>query len=225
MNAANEDAMPTFGFGKRNFLGKLRRVGEGCCAVNPDIGVYSFKGGQACNALDVGSIGLGNVSAAMAANLVKAGHRVTVCSRTRAKVKALAAEGARVAEGIADACQGEILITMLADAAAVEAVLFDEGGVGQSLGAGAIHLSKSTISIALSERLGRVHREAGQNLCDGPGFRPARSSNGSEALPSSGRPHGSDREMPALVRSDGTEDLHYPAKSLPTPISSRCPAI
>ena len=120
--------------------------------------------------LDVGFIGLGQMGAAMAQTLVKAGHRVTVYNRTRGKAEALAAEGAQVAERIADACQSEILITMLADDAAVEAVLFGDGGIGQSLAAGAIHVSMSTISIALSERMGRMHQEAGQIYATAPVF-------------------------------------------------------
>jgi 3-hydroxyisobutyrate dehydrogenase-like beta-hydroxyacid dehydrogenase len=120
--------------------------------------------------LDVGFIGLGQMGAAMARNLVKAGHRVTAYNRTRAKAEALAAEGARVAERIADACQSEILITMLADDAAVEAILFGDAGIGQSLAAGAIHVSMSTISVALSERLARMHREAGQIYVAAPVF-------------------------------------------------------
>jgi 3-hydroxyisobutyrate dehydrogenase-like beta-hydroxyacid dehydrogenase len=120
--------------------------------------------------LDVGFIGLGQMGAAIARNLVKAGHRVTVYNRTRAKAEALAAEGARVAERVANACRGEILITMLADDAAVEAVLFGDGGVGQSLAAGAIHVSMSTISITLSERLERMHRQVGQIYVTAPVF-------------------------------------------------------
>jgi 3-hydroxyisobutyrate dehydrogenase-like beta-hydroxyacid dehydrogenase len=120
--------------------------------------------------LDVGFIGLGNMGAAMARNLVKAGHRVTVYNRTRAKAAALAAKGARVAERTADACRSEILITMLADDAAVEAVLFGDGGVLRSLAAGAIHVSMSTISVALSKRLEQMHRQAGQIYVTAPVF-------------------------------------------------------
>jgi 3-hydroxyisobutyrate dehydrogenase-like beta-hydroxyacid dehydrogenase len=120
--------------------------------------------------LDVGFIGLGQMGAAMARNLVKAGHRVTAYNRTRAKAEALAAEGARVAERIADACRSEILITVLADDAAVEAILFGDAGIGQPLTAGAIHVSMSTISVALSERLSRTHREASQIYVAAPVF-------------------------------------------------------
>jgi len=93
--------------------------------------------------MDVGFIGLGNMGAAMARNLLKAGHRVTVYIRTRAKAEALVAEGARVAESVADTCRGEILLTMLADDAAVEGTVSGERGVLQSLPAGRIHVSMS----------------------------------------------------------------------------------
>jgi nucleoside-diphosphate-sugar epimerase len=73
------------------------------------------KQDQAGGIMDVGFIGLGNMGAEMARNLLKAGHRVTVYNRTRAKAQALAAKGAQMAERVADACRGEILITMLAD--------------------------------------------------------------------------------------------------------------
>jgi 3-hydroxyisobutyrate dehydrogenase-like beta-hydroxyacid dehydrogenase len=122
------------------------------------------------NVMDVGFIGLGNMGAAIARNLLKAGHRLTVYNRTRAKAEALAAEGAQLAERVADACRGEIVITMLADDRAVEAVVSGNGGIGHSLGAGAIHLSMSTISIELSERLGRMHGEAGQIYATAPVF-------------------------------------------------------
>ena len=45
--------------------------------------------------MDVGFIGLGQMGSAIALNLVKAGHRVTVYNRTRAKAEALASQGAR----------------------------------------------------------------------------------------------------------------------------------
>jgi 3-hydroxyisobutyrate dehydrogenase-like beta-hydroxyacid dehydrogenase len=120
--------------------------------------------------MEVGFIGLGNMGAAMAPNLLNAGHRLTVYNRTRAKAEVLAAQGAHVAEQVADACRGDVLITMLADDAAVEAVLFGDSGVGQSLPAGAMHISMSTISVTLSERLGRMHQEAGQIYATAPVF-------------------------------------------------------
>ena len=65
-------------------------------------------------AMKVGLIGLGHMGAGMAASLLKAGHQVTVYNRTPAKVEPLVAQGAKAAAGVADACRGDAVITMLA---------------------------------------------------------------------------------------------------------------
>src|SRR5260370_22745441 len=90
--------------------------------------------------MKVGFIGLGNMGAGMAANLLKAGHEVTVYNRTRAKAEALVRGGAKEAATIADACQGDAVFTMLANDNVVEIVVFGEGGILESLPAGAIHI-------------------------------------------------------------------------------------
>jgi 3-hydroxyisobutyrate dehydrogenase-like beta-hydroxyacid dehydrogenase len=120
--------------------------------------------------MDVGFIGLGHMGAPMARNLLKAGHRVTVYNRTRSKAEALAREGAQVADKVADACRGDVLITMLADDAAVEEVVFGEGGAVSALRRDAIHISMSTISVALSDRLAEAHGKAGQGYVAAPVF-------------------------------------------------------
>jgi 3-hydroxyisobutyrate dehydrogenase-like beta-hydroxyacid dehydrogenase len=120
--------------------------------------------------MDVGFIGLGHMGAPMARNLLKAGHRVTVYNRTRGKAEALAREGAQVADRVADACRGEVLITMLSDDAAVEEVVFGEGGALSALRRNAIHVSMSTISVALSDRLTEAHAKAGQGYVAAPVF-------------------------------------------------------
>ena len=120
--------------------------------------------------MDVGFIGLGQMGRAMALNLVKAGHRVAVHNRTRAKAEALASEGAEIAGSAADAARRPVLITMLADDHAVEAVLFGEDKAFSALGQGAVHISMSTISVALSERLTEAHRKAGHAFVAAPVF-------------------------------------------------------
>ena len=120
--------------------------------------------------MKVGFIGLGHMGTGMAANLLRAGHEVTVYNRTLGKEQALVERGAHAAGRVADACQGEAVVTMLADDRAVEGVVFGDQGVIGSLGPGAIHLSMSTISVALSERLARAHAKAGQRLVAAPVF-------------------------------------------------------
>jgi len=106
----------------------------------------------------------------MAANLIKAGHEVTVYNRTASKMKALVDQGAHPAAKVTDACRGEAVITMLADDGAVESIAFGDEGVTGGLGKGAIHISMSTISVALSERLAAAHAVAGQRFVAAPVF-------------------------------------------------------
>jgi 3-hydroxyisobutyrate dehydrogenase-like beta-hydroxyacid dehydrogenase len=120
--------------------------------------------------MDVGFIGLGNMGAAIALNLVKAGHRVTVYNRTRAKAETLKSQGAEIAETSADACRGSALITMLASDEVVEGVFFGDGNGLSALGQDAVHISMSTISVTLSDRLAEAHRNAGQAYVAAPVF-------------------------------------------------------
>jgi 3-hydroxyisobutyrate dehydrogenase-like beta-hydroxyacid dehydrogenase len=74
--------------------------------------------------MKIGFIGLGHMGAGMAASLLKAGHEVTVYNRTRSKADELVRRGAAAASTISDACRGDAVITMLADDAAVENVVY-----------------------------------------------------------------------------------------------------
>src|SRR5437763_9507170 len=120
--------------------------------------------------MKVGIIGLGHMGAGMATSLLRAGHDTTVYNRTPSKVQALVEQGAHAAARVADACRGDAVVTMLADDGAVEAVVFGEKGVIGSLGKGAIHISMSTISVALSESLAAAHVNAGQRCVAAPVF-------------------------------------------------------
>jgi 3-hydroxyisobutyrate dehydrogenase-like beta-hydroxyacid dehydrogenase len=120
--------------------------------------------------MDVGFIGLGHMGSAMARNLLKAGHHVTLYNRTRAKAEPLVAAGARVVDKPSAACGGDVLITMLADDHAVETVVFGQEGVVAALPPNAIHVSMSTISVALSDRLAEAHARAGQAYVAAPVF-------------------------------------------------------
>jgi len=120
--------------------------------------------------MNVGFIGLGNMGRGIAENLLKSGHALTVYNRTRARADALAAKGARVADAPGDGSRGEFVFTMLADDPALEAVSFGENGILRALPAGAIHVSLSTISVALSARLAEAHARAGSVYVAAPVF-------------------------------------------------------
>lgn len=120
--------------------------------------------------MDVAIVGLGRMGIGIAKSLLRAGHRVTVFNRTKEKAEALRAEGAVVAHTVADACRSGLVFTMVADDAALEALVFGESGMLASLPRGAVHVSLSTISVALSDRLTRDHSAAGQGYLAVPVF-------------------------------------------------------
>jgi len=121
--------------------------------------------------MNIAFIGLGNMGSPMAANLIKAGHKLTVYNRTRSRAEALQSEGARVANTPGEAASGaEVAITMLADDHALESVVFGKGSLLDSLPPNAIHVSMSTISVALSRRLAAAHAERKQHYVSAPVF-------------------------------------------------------
>ncbi|MER8555156.1 NAD(P)-dependent oxidoreductase [Mesorhizobium sp. M1217] len=139
--------------------------------------------------MNVGFIGLGRMGAGMAANLLKAGHDVTVYNRTPGKDEELVQMGARAAAEVAEACDGEIVVTMLADDHAVESVVYGDQRVLASLAKGAIHVSCSTISVALAERLTADHAAAGQRFVAAPVFgRPEAAADGKLFVLAAGEP-------------------------------------
>jgi len=120
--------------------------------------------------MKVGFIGLGHMGSGMAANLLRAGHELTVFNRTADKRRALIALGAREATRVADACTGEVVITMLADDAALRQVALGDDGILRHLGQGATHLSMSTASVELTRNLTQAHERVGQRLLAAPAF-------------------------------------------------------
>jgi 3-hydroxyisobutyrate dehydrogenase-like beta-hydroxyacid dehydrogenase len=120
--------------------------------------------------MKLGFIGLGRMGAAMAANLVRAGHEVSVFNRSPAKSAPLIELGARAATTVAEVCRGDAVITMLADDDAVTHIAFGDDGLIAHLPRGAIHVSMSTISVALSGRLAQRHAQAGQRYVAAPVF-------------------------------------------------------
>lgn len=120
--------------------------------------------------MKVGFIGLGQMGVGMAANLLKAGHQLCVFNRTGARAEPLVAQGAQLAADVGAACRGDAVITMLADDDALRKVAFGPGGLVADLGKGAVHISSSTISVALAEELEAAHAAAGQRFVSAPVF-------------------------------------------------------
>ncbi len=128
-------------------------------------------------------LGLGQMGAPIARLLLAQEHNVTLWNRSPEKAHAVKAESvstgnARIAASPGEAAaHADIVFTMLTDDAATEAVLFGDKHQPGFLGAlkpGAIHVTLSTISVALARRITAAHQERGQHHVGAPVFgRPA----------------------------------------------------
>ncbi|MBI4693666.1 MAG: NAD(P)-dependent oxidoreductase [Gammaproteobacteria bacterium] len=119
--------------------------------------------------MDIGFIGLGAMGKAMAANLLQAGHRLTVWNRSPAPVEALVALGATAAAAPAAACRGEAVISMFADDRAIRETLLEPGLV-ERMPRETVHVNMATISVALARELAARHRAAGSAYVGAPVF-------------------------------------------------------
>ena len=107
----------------------------------------------------------------MAMHLIAAGHELRVWNRTEGKTEPHLREGAIAAATPAEAELGaDAVFTMLFDDAANEEVLFGPNGLMDALSPGALHISCSTISVALSERLTQEHARRRQEFVAAPVF-------------------------------------------------------
>ncbi|MET0307639.1 MAG: NAD(P)-dependent oxidoreductase [Sphingomonas sp.] len=148
--------------------------------------------------MKLGFLGLGQMGAGIASNLLKAGHELQVWNRSPEKADALIAAGATLAATPRDAAAGaDAVFTMLADDAAVLGVVEGEAGLLASLPAGALHISHSTISVAASERIAALHAERGQRYVAAPVFgRPAVAAAGQLWIVASGEAGAIDAAQP-----------------------------
>ncbi|MBB1633589.1 NAD(P)-dependent oxidoreductase [Cupriavidus sp. UME77] len=121
--------------------------------------------------MNVTFLGLGNMGAPMARNLLSSGFAVNVFNRSRARAEGLVADGAIVSDTPADAVvPGGIAVTMLANDAALEAVTLGQDGILKKLGTGGLHISMSTVSPETSRKLAAKHAEVGGLFLTAPVF-------------------------------------------------------
>ncbi len=120
--------------------------------------------------MKIGFIGLGQMGSEMAQNLLSAGHDVTVYNRSREKAEPFKGRTQIAASPAEAAGTADIVFTMLADDAAVNGVVFGEHGIASALGKNAIHVSSSTISLALVRKLADEHARREQGFVSAPVF-------------------------------------------------------
>jgi len=117
----------------------------------------------------VGFAGLGIMGAAMAGNLLEAGHDLVVHNRTRIKAEQLTQYGALVADSPREVAElSDISITMLPGPSEVEEVVAGEGGLLEGAKEGSLIVDMSTSSPPLARELARTARERGVGMLDAP---------------------------------------------------------
>jgi 3-hydroxyisobutyrate dehydrogenase-like beta-hydroxyacid dehydrogenase len=121
--------------------------------------------------LEIGFIGLGSMGFPIAANLAAAGFPLTVWNRTVSKAQPLVEKGARIAPSPREVARaGGVVVTMVADDAALESLVLGDAAIAKQIAPGGIHLSMSTVAPATIRKLAEVHREAGSILLAAPVF-------------------------------------------------------
>jgi len=148
--------------------------------------------------MKVGFIGLGAMGSAMASNLIKAGHEVTVWNRSPGPTEPLASLGAKVVKTADRAALGDALFSMLANDQAVRDVFF-AGGLLDAMDKGIAHVNHATISVALAKELAAEHATRGIDYVAAPVFgRPDVAAAGKLNIVAAGRPGVIERVRPLL---------------------------
>ena len=148
--------------------------------------------------MKVGFIGLGAMGSAMASNLIKAGHEVTVWNRSPGPTEPLASLGAKVVRSADRAVLGDVLFSMLANDQAVRDV-FITGGLLDAMDKGIVHVNHATISVELAKELAEEHAKRGVDYVAAPVFgRPDVAAAGKLNIVAAGRPGLIERVRPLL---------------------------
>jgi 3-hydroxyisobutyrate dehydrogenase-like beta-hydroxyacid dehydrogenase len=148
--------------------------------------------------VDIGFIGLGSMGQGIAANLVKAGHRVRVWNRSRGPVDNLVRRGAHGVATAREAFSGDAVLSMLPADDVVRSVIVD-GGLVAGAPRGLVHVNLATISVALARELAELHEAHGIGYVAAPVFgRPDVAATGKLYVVAAGDPAAIARVQPLL---------------------------
>lgn len=121
--------------------------------------------------MNIGFVGTGLMGAGMARSLIRKGHQVRIYNRTRAKAEAVAQMGGEVADSPADAARdADVIVTMLADPAALLAVVEGENGILKTIKPGAVLIDSSTVSPPVTLKVLELLKSKGADMLDAPVF-------------------------------------------------------
>ena len=118
---------------------------------------------------NIGFVGLGVMGSGMVKRLLDAGHAVFGYNRTRSKADWLVDRGMHRADSPGDAARaGEVVISMVANSDALNAVASGDDGVLSGLSSGTIYVDMSTVSPSISRELARQVTTKGAHMLDAP---------------------------------------------------------
>src|ERR1700754_4097769 len=116
-------------------------------------------------------LGTGHMGSAIVTLLLKNGHEITVWNRTASRLAPLLEQGAKAATTATEAVkQCDVVFSMLMDDPAVEEVVLGNDGFLDALPRSAVHVSLSTISVDLSQKLTQEHAVRKQSFVAAPVF-------------------------------------------------------
>jgi len=115
--------------------------------------------------MKISFIGLGRMGHGMAKRLLDQGHELSVYDQIPDLVQPLVAAGARGADSVAEVIRGsEVIITMLPSDAALDLLVFNPGGLLESMSKGMVHMPMGTHGVKQIARIHEAHTRAGQVL-------------------------------------------------------------
>ena len=119
--------------------------------------------------MDLGFIGVGNMGAGMANNLIKAGHSLTIHELVRERATPLLEQGAKWADSPREVAEAsEITFTSLPAPVDMEAVALGEGGVLEGSKPGSVYIDLSSNSVSLVRRAYQAFAAKGVHMLDAP---------------------------------------------------------
>ncbi len=119
----------------------------------------------------IGFVGIGIMGRGMARNLIRKGHEVKLCNRTRAKAEEAARDGGTVVASPAEAARdAEVVVTMLPDPPALLDAVEGPQGILATIQPGAVLIDSSTVSPQATLRVAARLKEKGAHMIDAPVF-------------------------------------------------------
>ena len=159
--------------------------------------------------MKVGFIGLGTMGAAMARNILKAGHDLVVYNRTRSRAESLIKEGAAPADSPkAASLEAEVIVTCVSDTPDLEAVVLGDDGILNGARPGALLVDCSTVSPEATRELGEGFVRQGNRHDRRPCFRWFR--RGGESHPGHHGGRNPRTRGPGPARIGGHGENHHP---------------